>query len=295
MSKSVNIHRPQPTWNQGFARSAYESLHPKLWKGLVGAWVSGLGNTGLGTLHDVSVKNNNHATFEASMTIDDWVIDDGRQTLEFDGTDDFVSISTGLEVPQAEGTISLWWNPLEAQADGVNHMIFRARLDSPLRLFDVTTASALFFSGWHNAGNDGRTQFGTTGFSTIGQWYHLVTTWISGGNVSFYIDSDLKATDANLTAQWDTTTADRILIGGDTTGGDFAFSKIDEILIYNRVLSLSEISKLYMLGRGGIFQQKPLFLGKSPEVPIGCRYLLAPRLSTPTIGDGICWELGPFS
>ncbi len=77
MPQSSRINILQPTWKQGFARSASESAHPQLWPRL-GAWAPGLGPTGIegDLLRDVS-GNNNHFTLDggiSAMTADDWVI-----------------------------------------------------------------------------------------------------------------------------------------------------------------------------------------------------------------------------
>ena len=91
MPQSVRTGRPQPTYQQGFARSASESAYPSLWKGLVGAWAMGLGPTGIATLRDVS-GNQNHGTIKGSMTSTDSVVSDGRYALDFDGTDDGIDL-----------------------------------------------------------------------------------------------------------------------------------------------------------------------------------------------------------
>ncbi len=52
---------PRPSYHQGYARHAGESLYPSLWQGLVGAWVPALGPTGTAILRDVSGRNN-HGT-----------------------------------------------------------------------------------------------------------------------------------------------------------------------------------------------------------------------------------------
>ena len=60
---------PQPSYHQGFARSAGESAYPGLWKGLVGAWVPALGVSG-GILRDVSGYGN-HGNLTNGPT---WVV-----------------------------------------------------------------------------------------------------------------------------------------------------------------------------------------------------------------------------
>lgn len=53
MSVLLNHSQRPPSYANGFARCAGESAYPELWKGLVGAWVPTMGNTGK-VLRDVS-------------------------------------------------------------------------------------------------------------------------------------------------------------------------------------------------------------------------------------------------
>ena len=56
----MKLTGPLPSYKRGFARCAGESQYPEMWRGLVGAWVPALGNTGK-TLRDVS-GNKLHTT-----------------------------------------------------------------------------------------------------------------------------------------------------------------------------------------------------------------------------------------
>ena len=85
------VVRAPPSFSSGFARSAGESAHTGLWKGLVGAWVPALGPTGE-TLRDVS-GHHNHGTLDADMDpATDWVMTEHGAVLDFDGTNDDVVI-----------------------------------------------------------------------------------------------------------------------------------------------------------------------------------------------------------
>ena len=77
----------QPSWKQGFARHAHESVAPGLWRGLVGAYSMGLGPTG-DKLRDVSGYGND-VTLTSMDPATDWIVDDGRYALDFDGSNDY--------------------------------------------------------------------------------------------------------------------------------------------------------------------------------------------------------------
>lgn len=85
-------HKPHfmPRWGY-YARAAGESAYPGLWQDKVGHWVTALGPTG-DTLRDVSVLRN-HGTLEADMDPGtDWVSSIRGPALEFDGTNDNISV-----------------------------------------------------------------------------------------------------------------------------------------------------------------------------------------------------------
>lgn len=76
-----------------YARNAWESDYPELWRGLVGLWVPALGNTG-GVLRDVSGRSNRTTISGAT-----W----GAAALAFDGSDDYGYPSSDAAGKQASG------------------------------------------------------------------------------------------------------------------------------------------------------------------------------------------------
>ena len=76
-------------------------------------------------------------------------------------------------------------------------------------------------------------------------WYHIVGTWKSGDYARIYVDNVLQGTSAS-TMDGALALDDVLKIGWDDFAGDRYFiGKIDDIRIYNRVLSLAEIGTLY--------------------------------------------------
>ena len=76
------------------------------------------------------------------------------------------------------------------------------------------------------------------------QWYHLSFT-SDGENLSFYIDGELFS---SIKSNLKTTKSAPLSIGGDIANSYYFDSgKIDDVRIYNRALSSSEVSELYEL------------------------------------------------
>ena len=98
-----------PSYKQGYARNASVSKRPNLWKGLVFSQKYSLGVTGITTTRDISGFKN-HGTMNGSMTLDDWVISGNPRlpgyALDFEGTDDFVEISSVPDISEKKPTLS---------------------------------------------------------------------------------------------------------------------------------------------------------------------------------------------
>lgn len=78
------------SYANGFAPRDGQPLYPELWRGCVGAWNPGLGPTGL-TLRDWSGFGR-HGTLTNMVAGDDWLVRQGRYALDFDGTNDYLSM-----------------------------------------------------------------------------------------------------------------------------------------------------------------------------------------------------------
>jgi hypothetical protein len=83
---------------------------------------------------------------------------------------------------------------------------------------------------------------------TVGQWNHVVFIYDDSFDVSLYVDGVFQETITHTTGGNSNTGA--LLIGKSypATGGYFD-GLIDDVRIYNRVLSADEIKRLYNTGR----------------------------------------------
>lgn len=259
MVQSVNRNRPQPTWKQNFARSAGESAHSWAWRGLDGAWAAGLGPTG-DTLHDIASKKKN-GTLTSMDPSTDWVVEEGRYTLFYDGGNDHINLGTDLH-NDGNLTISSWH-----KTNG-----------------DYTTQQALFGNG--NGSNTNTSYMLTFGFNndkydfwqdatgsklvsntaiSTDEWRHVVVTRKDNGDGTWELilylngkqdgSNSAETVDPGTTAAGQQTSISRF----GSFNSYFVNGWIDETLFYSRALSAAEVWKLYQLGRGGIFQRKRMF------------------------------------
>lgn len=172
---------------------------------------------------------------------------------DFNGTNANVTIGTSPQMSLAEGSISAWIRP-DSYA-GSNRFVF-ATGESDLDGISTLGGGVMMFidgstgylkAGWSDGSGDFDFAQSNTAIS-MGQWYHVVLTWIANGsNVKLYINNVLQTTQDvftnNVTTGWETSAR----IGSTYTGGYFD-GIIDNVLVYSQSLSVSEVNTVYQAG-----------------------------------------------
>lgn len=256
-----------PSW-QDFATHD-ESAYPELWNGVVGAWAPCLGPTGL-RLHDHS-RRGNWGTLTNMDAATDWILSGGQYELTMDGVNDVVDCGDVLNNvfvgTAARFSLFAWINVRTSQ----NQFVASKIETSPIanrQWFLRANDDGLDF-GWYGDLNFGafRVMRHTRTFATSG-WVHVgvdfdATVASADAKARLYIDGVQVATTIPFTSGSPVSiqagTA-RLAIGGavtaaGTASGVFAGS-LDDLIMYNRLLTANEIRQLYLLGRGGIYQRR---------------------------------------
>jgi len=86
---------------------------------------------------------------------------------------------------------------------------------------------------------------------SVGVWYHLVVTF-SSGNCTFYVDGSDVTNDSttSLTSCYTSSTAD-LMLGNNEAATTLGFDGVmDEVGVWSRVLTSSEVTELYNAGTG---------------------------------------------
>ena len=151
-------------------------------------------------------------------------------SLEFDGTNDYVTIPLGFDVPDDEDWTVSGWFYLPVTDGG-----------------DVTNDGLWGFDGSHtlyrNNATDVKLYWGSSASAAVtitpDAWHHIVATR-SDNTFSVYFDA---GTPVSFTDTDDETNTDFIL-GGQGVGNYFR-GKISEVAIYNAALSASQVATLY--------------------------------------------------
>jgi len=172
-----------------------------------------------------------------------WTTGKIRSAGDFNGTDDLVSMGDVLDIIGTSGmTISAWvkvdtfkdWGMIaDKLVTGGNYRFF-------------TNADRSVEFGIRNTANGYESVKTAAAVLNAGQWYHLVATFNDVNTGKIYINGNPNpsATKSNFTLVRGNTT--EALKFGRTNNNSVNFDgALDEIRIYNRVLSAVEITQLY--------------------------------------------------
>jgi hypothetical protein len=199
-----------------------------------------------GTTASDASGNGYHGTLVNMNPATDWVTGQINGALDFDGSNDCVNIGNSLS-NVTNFTVAAWANP---SSSGIDRQIVSKGNDGSNTQWELKTATSaghVDFRAW-------RSGVGASGVRTqlplpVGAWTHLVgiydgTYWRIYWNGLY---------DSVSTMPGPVATSYNIYIGAvDINGspGQFWRGLVDDVRIYDRVLTESEIQSLYLLGGG---------------------------------------------
>ena len=173
-----------------------------------------------------------------------------QKSLNFDGTDQYVDIDVVADSINPNAfSISAWFKFTGAVTSGRH--IFRTQVDSNnlIQLFYHASANDMRFvqkrgGTPYQADSNGS----IVGVETDGRWHHAVGTIDnSAGEIKFYLDSELKETTSlEGTFSGDCSIAD---IGQTTQGGNYWYGNLNDVAIYNAVLTAANVTSIYNSGK----------------------------------------------
>jgi hypothetical protein len=185
-----------------------------------------------------------------------WVDGKHGKALSFDGNDDHVNLGddASLDIEQESFSLVAWVKPATLIE---TYKYFVARGGNHTGLYRST--SQLVFMMWKASGGSIGVGTGINSIA-IDQWYHVVGTYEKcTSEMKIYLNGDLKDSDIlpdplDLTSNW--------YVGGIISNPTYAFQGIvDEVRIYNRALTETEIKRLY----NGIRPTFAWFKGEPPK------------------------------
>ena len=168
---------------------------------------------------------------------------------DFDGNDDFIDAGNPDAFNFAEGDFSLscWIRPSGSQ---VNKYIIGKYLGGTRPGFGLGTAGGtITYAFIWDENPDDLVDTGGTSLSTI-QWQQLVAVYDRDGKLSIYLEGTLVAS-INISSEGGSIDNPSNFTIGAISGGKFGGQNfgglIDDVRIYNRLLSQAEVTALYEL------------------------------------------------
>lgn len=205
--------------------------------GLVGLWSFDGKDMSSATAFDRSGSGNNGTLTNGPVP----TIGKMGQALSFDGVDDGVYVAKPT-LPSTGFTISTWIKPastLPSNSDFIgtfsgNGWLFRCSYINPA------------FLEFYN----GATNYTTGAYVQTGIWQQAVVTYDAGGTYRIYYNGALVYTSSSGQGAPTSGPAANMTIGRLPDSGVYGFpGSIDEVRVYNRTLSSSEVLQLYNLGK----------------------------------------------
>tara|TARA_R100000655_G_scaffold28600_1_gene58051 strand:- start:393 stop:1127 length:735 start_codon:yes stop_codon:yes gene_type:complete len=173
------------------------------------------------------------------------------KSVDFDGVDDYVDLGNPPALQFTSSfSISLWFKSTDTS-------------DYILISKDNTSGHATNDRSWALWGNrfggtnvinfnvrNGSSSFAiqSTSDHNDGNWHHLVATYEASTALKVYVDGSLEATNTTSIPSSINNVGTNVNIGRSANGLYYANAKIDEIGLFNSVLSASNVTAIYNSG-----------------------------------------------
>jgi len=212
-------------------------IDPKLYNntGLVGSWHF---SEGAGTIAADSSGYGNDGTASGTTV----VTGKSGNGLLFNGLNAYVDLGNAPALDVADGTISMWVYINALPASEKREYIWNnwGLSTDQIGLGLDNTGKVVFLQYISNSPSSVYSPSATV---AAGNWYHIVASWGSGG-MRLYVNNVSKGSNA-ATGHWGFGNYATVRIGGSSVTSAYFNGTIDEVRIYNRVISGQEISDLY--------------------------------------------------
>src|SRR3989344_1420857 len=172
------------------------------------------------------------------------------QALSFDGSNDYVALGDVNDLSGSQGvTVSAWVRP---SAIGTNGILWRGEssVTKAYSLFLLSTDEIRFRVTTTSTGSETSAALDTTTspISTLNQWYHIAGIYSdSDDTMRIYVNGSQVVSNGALASGVLSDAAFIETIGSSNTSNLFNGS-LDDVRIYNRALTATEVRQLYNLG-----------------------------------------------
>ncbi len=228
--------------------------------GLVGYWTFDGKHMNNGTARDLS-GNGNTVTLSNISTTTFYAPGRFGQGFNFDGTNDAANAGSGTTLDDLPAvTVSLWVKARSYGVGGGGYLVSKSTNASGGAgwFFRITQANSLISFGAIFNTSSLAVDSALNSFTTaadMNRWVHLVATWdrgLSATGVKIYKNGveQTYSTQTNGVGTYNTDAALNLNIGdGGAISNRQSDAVIDEVRVYNRVLTATEVRRLYGQGK----------------------------------------------
>jgi hypothetical protein len=190
--------------------------------------------------------NGNHGTVNGATLTSDRNGVSGK-AYSFDGINDFISCTPNLPINSAPRSVVSWFKT------NTNYI---STSDYPniqcINAWGSSTSGTVIFpqhiiapsgKAWFETGSSSNSIYSNNSVNNF-QWHQIVTTYNgAGSSIKMYIDGNLQDSTVNLTIN----THNSVFLIGNSPWANIPFrGLIDDVAIYNRALTQTEITALYI-------------------------------------------------
>lgn len=223
--------------------------------GLVGYWSFNEGK--LTSATDFSGKGNVGTL--TNMESSDWINGKIGKALDFGGTDEYVDVGNSASltagVSSTNHSIFAW---VKTTATGRNAILAASDTSAGPAVFNGSPGIAFGDSGtrlqlYIGSGGGGNWRYSSTNISD-GVWHHVGYTIDSSYNLTFYLDGATNGTSTNSSG-FQFPAGNKFVIGTDWYSNAVYspfMGSVDEVRVYSRALSATEVASLYALTRKAV-------------------------------------------
>ena len=214
-----------------------------------------------GNAFDQSGNGNNGTVFGATLTSDRF--GNPGMAYQFNGTNDYISANvSNLPTGSAARTVSLWAKSNPPKVNGEELLWWGTALNDQ--------AFQVFNNGidWHAGGYGGGDDL-DSGVLVDTNWHSLIVSY-DGSTMAMSIDGIQRQSQSLVMS----TPFSTVNIGSTMGGGPAFFSgAINEVRIYNRVLSSNDVSELYQSFAMGILTFPAITISGSTNQNYSVQYV----------------------
>jgi parallel beta-helix repeat protein len=170
--------------------------------------------------------------------------------LSFDGTDDFINMGDVLDMGTSNFSICAWVKSTDTGTSNANGIIYKRGTGNYTGAgYSLNMPNGTFTFHIADGTNYMRLTAGSSGDYNDGEW-HLVTAVADRGtDMKVYVDG-LLINSSTETTVGNVDSSTYLSIGGLTFNGTTCYNDfngtMDEVMIYNKALSVDEINKIYL-------------------------------------------------